>query len=185
MPSLKDRFVSPALEAKMKEYRDVNAVYQVLVYRVPTIEDVEECDRLIEANKEYQSIKKQYEEAEKAEKEAGDRLHEAQVINDKSQIYATLLEEYREVEKIYNELSEELSTLRQELAEKFWASLREERIAYASKFCKKGPISGYGVRGTGYYMELTADAINELADRGGYEFLLATEKEDLSQGIDV
>ena len=184
VPSLKDRFVSPALEAKMKEYRDVNAVYQVLVYRVPTIEDVEECDRLIKANKEYQSIEKQYEAARKALKEADKRFDDCEYPYADPR-KAALWEERNEAEKKKREISNEMSKLRTELFFKYNEAIREKRIAYASKFCKRGPISGYGVRGYAYYMELTADAINELADRGGYKFLLATEKEDLSQGIDV
>lgn len=188
IPSLKDRLVSPALEEKMKEYRDVNAVFQVAVSLAATIEDWDECNTFIETDEEYQSLLKQYKEAKTAEKKAGDRLHESRVNNEDSEIQAALLEEFRKVEKTANDLSHKLHILEQKLIEKIMASLEEERISCAAKYGKMEPISGcgygygYGIGyyddHAGYYMELTADAINELADRGGYVFCLATIPND-------
>ncbi len=181
IPSLNDRLVSPALEEKMDEYRNVNAVFRVGVFWAYTVEDDEEYNTFLETNEEYQSLLKQYKEAKKAEKKASDRLHESRVNNEDSEIQAALLEEYLKVEKIYNDLSHKSHILRQELWAKFKASLGEERISYAAKYSKIEPVIGYGPHGNGYYMELTADAINELANRGGYEFYLASEKIDLSK----
>ncbi|MBQ9841966.1 MAG: hypothetical protein IJO42_02525 [Clostridia bacterium] len=176
IPSLNDRLVSPALEAKMKEYRDVNAVFQVVVFSAITVEDEDECDNFVEADKEYQSLLKQYKEAKKAEKKASDRLHESRVNNDDPEIQAVLLEEYLKAEEVFNDLSHKRHMLREELWEKYYDTIEKERISYAAKYSKTEPIYGYGRFGTGYYMELTADAINELADRGGYDFNLAGEK---------
>ena len=184
IPTLNDRLVSPALEAKMKEYRDVNAVFQVVVFSAITVEDEDECDNFVEADKEYQALLKQYKEAKKAEKKASDRLHESRVNNDDPEIQAVLLEEYLKAEEVFNDLSHKRHMLREELWEKYYDTIEKERISYAAKYSKTEPIYGYGRFGTGYYMELTADAINELSNRGGYDFNLAGEKEDLSECVD-
>lgn len=176
IPSLNDRLVSPALEAKMKEYRDVNAVFQVVVFSAITVEDEDECDNFVEADKEYQALLKQYEKANKTKKEASDRLHESRVNNDDPEIQAVLLEEYLKAEEVFNDLSHKRHMLREELWEKYYDTIEKERISYAAKYSKTEPIYGYGRFGTGYYMELTADAINELSNRGGYDFNLAGEK---------
>ena len=77
-----------------------------------------------------------------------------------------------------------LSPCRSKLWGKYTDMLEKERISYAAKFSKTEPIIGYGPHGNGYYMELTADAINELANRGGYLFMLASEKIDLSKPVE-
>ena len=66
------------------------------------------------------------------------------------------------------------------------ASRNEERISYAAKYSKTEPIRNYceyPAGGYGCYMELTADAINELADRGGYDFFLASKLDSYRLGF--
>lgn len=184
IPSLKDRLVSQALEEKMEEYRDVNAVFRVAVFWEYTVEDDNELDNFVKANEEYQSLQKQYEEAVKARREASKRCkeYEGYPYDDPRVIAArdALIKAETKVQEIHSKQNK----LRQELFEKYIDMLEKERISYAAKYSKIEPVIGCGPHGTGYYMELTADAINELADRGGYMFLLASEKIDLSKPVE-
>lgn len=175
VPSLKDRLVSPALEEKMKEYRDVNAVYQVVVHSALTIEDHMEAEKLVEADKEYQSLQKQYEKAVKVYKEASKRWGDCEYPYDDPR-GAAVWHEQDDADKKKTELLRKRNKYRSDFVGKYYYALAKERISYASKYSKTKPLSGYGINGSGYYMELTADAINELADRGGYSFELAGEK---------
>lgn len=184
IPTLNDRLVSPALEEKMKEYRDVNAVFQVIAFCAHTVEDDDERYAFIKANEEYQSLLKQYKKARKAEKSAGDHLHESRVNNNAPAIQATLTDEYLKAKKTFDDLSYKLNRLREELSKQYYDALEKERILYAAKYSKTEPIYGYGRFGNGYYMELTADAINELADRGGYYLYLAGEKIELDRAME-
>lgn len=147
------RPISSALKEKIQEYRDVNAVFQVVVFSDYTDKDADELENYRKSDKKYQTLYKQYMEA------------------------STMAER----EKIYNDY---LSPYSYELWEKYIDMLEKERISYAAKYSKTEPIYGYGRFGTGYYMELTADDISELAKRGGYIFKLAGEKTDLSKPID-
>lgn len=184
IPTLKDRLVSPALEEKMKEYRDVNAVFQVVVFSAHTVEDDDDFDVFIDTNEEYQSLLKRYKEAKKAKNKASDRLHQSRVNNDDPEIQAALTEEFLKAREIFDDLSHKSHILREELWKKHRDTLEKERISYAAKYSKIEPIYGYGRFGNGYYMELTADDINELAKKGGYIFKLAGEKTDLSKPIE-
>lgn len=177
IPSLKDRLVSPALEEKMKEYRDVNAVYQVVIFFKLCMEDEDAIDKLIEADEEYQSLEKQYKEARKALKEANKREDDCEYPYDDPR-KAALTQERIDAEKKKCEISCEMGDLRHELFKKFVKNLKQERFEYAAQFSKTEPIKDYcqgGDGSYGCYMELTADAINELIDRGGYDLFLASK----------
>ena len=95
-------------------------------------------------------------------------------------------EEYRKAKKIRDELSVEFNALEWELIHDHVASRNEERISYAAKYSKTEPIRNYceyPAGGYGCYMELTADAINELVDRGGYDFFLASKLDSYRLGF--
>ncbi|MBR0447774.1 MAG: hypothetical protein IIX28_04850 [Clostridia bacterium] len=178
------RPISSALKEKIQEYRDVNAVFQVVVFSGYTVEDDDDFDVFIDTNEEYQSLLKRYKEAKKAKNKASDRLHQSIVNNDDPEIQAALTEEFLKAREIFDDLSHKSHILREELWKKHHDTLEKERISYAAKYSKIEPIYGYGRFGNGYYMELTADAINELSNRGGYIFKLAGEKENLDQMIE-
>ena len=186
IPSLKDRLVSPALEEKMKEYHDVNAVYQVVIFFKLCMEDEDAIDKLIEADEEYQSIEKQYEAARKALKEADKRFDDCEYPEGDPRQYA-LWEERNEAEKKKCEISCEMGDLRYELFKRFVKNLKQERFEYAAQFSKTEPIKDYCQGGNGSYgcyMELTADAINKLIDRGGYDLFLASKLDSYRLGYD-
>ena len=174
IPSLKTRLVSETLEEKMEEYRNVNAVYQVVVSIASTIEDWDEWERLIDADEDYQALKKQSEEAHKTANKAYARYFKYRGD--------TLKHEAVEATKKANKIDGKITELKEKSKQNFFDALEDERISYAAKYSKTEPISGYGFglghydSYPGYYMELTADAINELADRGGYVFMLASDK---------
>ena len=184
IPSLKDRLVSPALEEKMKEYHDVNAVYQVVIFFKLCMEDEDAIDKLIEADEEYQSIEKQYEAARKALKEADKRFDDCEYpYTDPRK--AALWEERNEAEKKRCEISCEMYDLNYELFKRFVKNLKQERFEYAAQFSKTEPIKDYcqgGDGNYGCYMELTADAINKLIDRGGYDLFLASKLDSYRLG---
>ena len=182
MPSVKISRISPALKEKMKEYSDVNAVYQVLVGVTLSLEDIDEFYIHISNNEGYQSLKKQCEDADKALEEVCKLIDNCEYLEDDPR-RDELWQKRNDAEKKYNELCEKLTNLEFELRKKFLDDYTQKQISYAARYSKLEPIgkteplSGFDRYGTDYYMELTADAINELFDRKGYYFKLTTDKE--------
>ena len=169
-PSLKRRFISPTLEEKMKEYCDVNAVFQVGVMSAYTIEDDKEISNFLKTDEEYQSLKKQRKAASEAYKEAKKHYEDCEYPDDDPR--------REDLKRKMNELRNELRDLLVKIADYDYKIVRnrmEERLSYAAQYSITEPVSGFGLQGKGYYMQLTADAINELADRGGYDFFLASK----------
>ena len=179
-PSLKRRFISPTLEEKMKEYCDVNAVFQVGVMSAYTIEDDKEISNFLKTNEEFQSFKKQRKAASEAYKEAKKHYEDCEYPDDDPR--------REDLKRKMNELSNERSDLLEKIVDYYYKIVRnrmEERLSYAAQYSITEPVSGFGINGNGYYMQLTADAINELADRGGYEFYLASDPEEIVFGRDM
>ena len=177
--SLKRRFISPNLEEKMKEYCDVNAVFQVYVKSVFTSEDEKEFLNFLQTDEEYQSLTKQYEAAREAYKEAEKCLEDCEYPDDDPRRV--------DLERKKNELDEESTNLLYKVLECRHKPVRdrtEERLSYAAQYSITEPISAFGVHYV-YYMQLTADAINELADRGGYAFYLASDPEEMLFSCDL
>ncbi|MBQ4081791.1 MAG: hypothetical protein IJC55_00635 [Clostridia bacterium] len=65
-------------------------------------------------------------------------------------------------------------SLRTQMLNEYLTLLRSERFASLTAFCDTAPIEFTSDTLTGYYVELSADAINSLAENGYYSFRMAS-----------
>lgn len=66
------------------------------------------------------------------------------------------------------------NSLRTQMLDEYKAALQDERLVALSAFCDTAPTAFASDTISGYYVELTADAINSLADYGYYTFRMAS-----------
>ena len=101
---------------------------------------------------------------------------------------AEIADEINEKEKIAKDLQRKCDERREKLYAEYCENIVNIRLEYASKLSETAPIlisdesdiyAAY--KQQAYFMDLTADDINDLSEKGGYLFRLASSpKEDTS-----
>ena len=74
----------------------------------------------------------------------------------------------------FRALASEWSNLHTEMLNEYVTALRHERFTALAALCDTAPIEFEAGTLTGYYVELSADAINSLAESGNYAFRMAS-----------
>ena len=159
--SLYKKYISPALQEKMKLHSSDNVVFSVIVELPLTVED-------------YNSFSSTDEELLRLEKE---RDIAAQEFEDALEQYGWT-KEVREKQEKMRQIAREWSTLRSQLENEYLLGIIEQRknelahwsanvLLPLSTDTRFKPIFALNAN-YGFFMELTADEINELAERGGY-----------------
>ena len=97
-------------------------------------------------------------------------------------------------EKLKNETWRKYEERLRKLEDEYYGEIANNRLEYASKLSETTPVpiadeSGVFVYAAykgeyAYYMDLSADDINELAEKGGYVFRLASATDNTIQGFD-
>ena len=162
-------YISPMLRETMEQYKEVNAVYFVIVELPATEEDYddfsstdEELLRLEEAEKTA------YQKYLAAKEEAGGYTAEVWALR----------QEYRAIASQYNSLKDKLMEehIQAVLTSRVndlacWSHSELVSLATDTRF---RPVFAYACdRDYAFLMELTADEIHALAERGGYVIRLA------------
>ena len=159
--SLYKKYISPALQEKMKLHSSDNVVFSVIVELPITVED-------------YNSFSSTDEELLRLEKE---RDIASQEFEDALEQYGWT-EDVREMQKKLQRIASEWEYLLHELTMEYLLGVLDQRINELTHLSENAPIpistdtrfkplfafnADYA-----FFMELTADEINELAERGGY-----------------
>ena len=169
--SLNTIYISGALQLKMQEYSNLDVVYAVIVEVLPGDEDAfwESTEELKQFNKEYYDVVWGFdEEAKRLNPDYRGNVKDITVWTD------ALRESHERVLALVAEsklLTEKYSIPYQEY-------IMNQRFEVLKSICNTEPIvvwrQNYGpVYFNGYYVELTAEQINILAEQGGYTFRLA------------
>ena len=188
--SLRQKYISPALQQKMdlyKDYKDATVVYRVLVSVINVGEYYEEGDRLVDANKEVQLLFEQKEAAYLEEQKAyaeytafgedhPDWLANPEKYPELTAECSRLAAIYEAKEKIRKELSSKWGNLRSEIISKYLLEAKTERLKFATQYSEKEPmlVTDAYYKDWTFYMDLTAEEINILAEKGGYIFKLSS-----------
>lgn len=183
-------FISPALQEKMKAYSGTNAIYRVIVEVFIAAEDMNEFTI---TDEEVLSLEKQelaaWQEYYEIREELRDDLAKENDPEKRREIFNKIKDKYAiawELDKKYNES-------RGILIEEYYSGIVNKRFEYASKLSKTPPVliteeSGIfvylGYKNQAYYMDLTAEDINDLAKKGGYVFRLASSPKEVWGGIE-
>ena len=175
MLSRDEKYISPALQEMMKLYDNKDVVYSVIVEIALTIEDYEECDNFANTNEEVMRLTEKvavaYEAFLKAKEQAGSWTQD-------------VTEKYH----IHKDLSHQRTYLHDELAREYISVIRERRTTELSLVSNDALISlatdtrfipffAYDSN-YAFFIELTADQINKLAERGGYVIRLVFPEGD-------
>ena len=169
--SLNTSYISGALQLKMQEYSNLDVVYAVIVEVLPGDDDAfwESTEELKQFNKEYYDVVWGFdEEAKRLNPDYRGNVKDITVWTD------ALRESHERVLALVAEsklLTEKYSIPYQEY-------IMNQRFEVLKSICNTEPIvvwrQNYGpVYFNGYYVELTAEQINILAEQGGYTFRLA------------
>lgn len=174
-------YLSSKLKSKMdlyKDCKDEEVVYRAIVAIFIAQEDYEQADKLVDANKEVQLLTEQAISAREAEQKARTEYqsffkanpgNEPELIAKRKQMVADI----EEKEKIRKELNYKIGTLREKILNEYINQVKEERLEFATRFSEKEPVAVSHNEWV-YYMDLTADEINLLAEQGGYMIALAS-----------
>ena len=182
--SLSEKYISPKLQEKIalyKDYKDDEVVFKVVVEIFDAFEDENEANRLANADKEAQLLFEQAEAAYLEEQKAWAEFRafgEANPNNDpetieKNKEFIAIIKEKEEKHDI---LWSKWSDLRSEIISKYFLEAKTERLKFATQYSEKEPVlvtDSYN-DGWAYYMDLTAEEINILAEKGGYMFKLSS-----------
>ncbi len=178
--SRNEKYISPVLLEKMKTHGNTNVVYKVIVEIVMTAEDYNE---FTVTDEELLLLQKQKQEAFKAYEKASASLSG---VSDEAK-RAKLIEEINLKKQIARGLSLRYQDRLKKLEDEYFINIINTRFEYAAELSETTPIfikEGSGIplyqayKGYGYYMDLTAEDINILAEKGGYSFRLASASND-------
>ncbi len=178
--SRNEKYISPVLLDKMRTYGNTNVVYKVIVEIIMTAQDYNE---FTVTDQELLSLEKQAQEAFKAYEKA---LAGLSGVSDESK-RAELIEEINLKEQIARGLNGKYQDRLRKLEDEYFGNIINTRLGYATELSKTTPVlitadSGVGLyqayKGYGYFMDLTAEDINKLAEKGGYSFRLASSSND-------
>lgn len=84
------------------------------------------------------------------------------------------LEKLSNARKTYRAIASEWDHLRTQSLDEYIVAFRQQQLTVLSEFCDAAPVEFDNEIISGYYVELTADAINTLAKRGYYSFRMAS-----------
>ncbi len=187
LKSREKRYISNALQEKMQEYRDTKAVYRVIVEIIITAEDFNEF------SEDDEELLLLYDQGCKALEDYEAALSKLVGVDEgREELYEEL--EIKEKEKLKNETWRKYEERLRKLEDEYYGEIANNRLEYASKLSETTPVpiadeSGVFVYAAykgeyAYYMDLSADDINELAEKGGYVFRLASATDNTIQGFD-
>lgn len=177
--SREERYISNALLEKMQMYRDTDAVYRVIVEIIITDEDNNEFT----ADEEDEKFLLLYDQLVKAIEEYEDALSKLVGVDEgREELYEQL--QIDEKEALKKELSRKCDARSEELRNEYNDKIANARLEYATQLSETAPVlvteeSGVFIyeayKGEyAFFMDLSADDINELAEKGGYIFRLAS-----------
>lgn len=178
--SNQEKYISFALEKAMEEYKDANVLYAVVVSVIMTDYDYSHGKAVAEQDPEVIRLAEEKKIAfdaylEAMEKFFGDRWNE----------------EVRAKRQVFDEIADQYFQLYHKIAGEYVAkTILLPRVDALTEFSKTKPLplsadmdflnesllnTAINIGGKdSFYVELTADAISELANRGGYVFWLAS-----------
>lgn len=169
--SLNQKFIAPKLQEKMdsyKDYTDAEVVYRVVVEIFVAKEDNSKATELIDADEEVQLLYNQYVAAHKDFLATQNSINSVTDEKKQQEILAQIIKK----ENTANQLRDELFSLRDKLYEDYFGNIIRKRFEDAAQFSEKEPVAtSYDSRK--YYMDLTGEEINTLAEKGGYIFRLS------------
>ncbi len=174
--SLKEKFISPLLQEKMKAYSGTDAVYRVIVQPFIAIEDmnsftiVDEEVLLI-----YNQLISAWENYEKIRNELRDDLAKENDPERRKEIFNKIGDARAAAQELRQKYEERQRTLETE----YYGNIINDRLDYAGKLSETAPILTTEVGGeymspNALIMDLTAESINNLAEKGGYRIRLAS-----------
>ena len=172
--SIEEKYLSSELQEKMELYKDSDVVYRLIVCIFITEEDYAEADKLINTNEEVQLLFEQkeaaYEDYCKVMDEYVKLFNSMNGVNDPEKIkkIKRLVAAATGKEKTYDELNRKWTELCEELREDFLDNIIDERVEYAFQFGENISGSTFNTFSCTYFMDLTAEEINILAEKGGY-----------------
>lgn len=174
----KERYITPALQRKMKEYKNKDVLYAVIVTLPVTNEDRNEdfwasTEELVQFRKEYRDVQDAFKEEALLHNPTwdGGNPNHIEVWTD------TMRANY----EYWLTLVKKEQELNGQPRADYLQLVLNQRFEVLKDLCDKEPVvvtCGQGVYGayeSTYYAELTAEAINTLAAQGGYVFRLASK----------
>ena len=181
LKSLNAKYISPKLQEKMdlyKDYKDTEVVYSVIVEIFIAGEDGEEGENIAKASPEVEALYQQYlaarEEEDKAEADlrAFNNVNpgnEPEIVEKRKELIA-ICDKKREIRE---KASSARTDLRLKIIREYCSAKCKERLEFATQFSEKEPVvTSYN--SSRYYMDLTGEEINKLAEKGGYIFRLSS-----------
>lgn len=186
--SLKGKYISLGLQEKMdlyKDYTDAEVMYCVIVELFIANEDYDKASALATADKEVQSLYEQMlaakTEVRKAEQERSifnlsNRGNDPETLKKRKELNAICDEK----EKIATDLWRQWSNLRSKIGDEYYDEVLNARLEFLKQLSeKKSIVTSYN--DWAYYIDLTAEEINILVERGGYSFRLSNEKLQIAE----
>ena len=182
--SLKLKYISRKLQEEMdfyKDYKEKEVVYCVIMEIFIGGQDYDEGGKIAKASPEAEALYQQYlaarEEEDKAEADwrafnkanPGD---EPEVVEKRKELIA-ICDEKKEIRMNARAAWEDL---RHEIVREYCSARRQERLDFAYQYCKYSPERTL-YDDSKFYVELSDEEINTLAEKGGYAFRLASEKD--------
>lgn len=188
LKSRDEKYISPSLQEKMQAYRGTNAVYRVIVEIIITAEDYDEFtvndEELLLLEEQEDAAFEAYVKALDSLRGVSDEAKRTEIVN-----------EINEKEKIARDLQQRCSELREKLIAEYCGNIVKCRLEYATQLSKTAPVlitdeSGVFIYAAykskyAYFMDLTAEDINHLSEKGGYMFRLASSPKDIIPGIEA
>lgn len=175
------KYISPTLQEKMKLYSNDNVVFSVIVELPITIEDYNSFsstdEELLRLEKEREAAYQEFLDAEEQYRCALDESEKRQALfnmRDKQQAFQKIASEwsalYRKLENEY--LQDILNQRKSELT-----LLSKNELVPLSTDTRFYPFFALNADDA-FFMELTANQINEVAERGGYVIRLVFPEGD-------
>lgn len=177
-----EQYISPGLQKKMQTYHGKNAVYKVIVEIFITAEDYNEFS----ADEEDEELLLLYDQSVKASEDYEKALAKLVGVDEgREELYEQL--EIEKKEKIKKELFRKYDECLRKLEDEYCKNIADTRLEAASKLSQVVPVrvsdkSGVSLYAAydhyAYFMDLTAEDINTLSQKGGYLFRLTSSSDD-------
>ena len=172
-----EKYISNALQEQMDRYKGVDATYAVIVAIPIMHEDYDEdfwasTEELAQFHREFYTVYFAFEEEAKRLNPTWDLLNASEI-----EVWTDTM---RTNYEYYLTLIDKWDDLRAQYLAPYLASVLNRRFEALKALCEKEPVDIFcqtnlnlNITHHAYYVELTADAINTLAEQGGYTFCLA------------
>lgn len=185
--SRNEKYLSPLLKEKMEEYKDTDCRFRVIVEIFMGAEDYNEYEV---TDEDMLVLKKEEEKAF----ETYNNLLESLIGVEDNDKRAEIVEEANKWETKARELSRQYDDFVEQDSERFYSAIAESRLMYAkeigaaniSEVSASSDISGYfAYKNYAYFMELSSDMIEKLAEKGGYLFRLAPSEREEGYSVKI